>query len=151
MGLGVAQERVLLGLEGPTQSSSSSLAGYSSFGAILRIGDTATPGIAVGDRVVRGPSWNWGTTQDGGPGNFGTVIDVRFARQKRLPSLGKLCCKFSNNNRFHGQSISYVDLILFLVYFLFICLCEQIKPWKGRPGSGIKVRWDVNDFVGLYR
>lgn len=110
---GVAQERVLLGLEGPTQSSSS-------FGAST--GDTAAPGIAVGDRVVRGPSWNWGATQDGGPGNFGTVIDVRFARHKRLPSFGKLSCKVTNNIGgrenvpgpyvlrlvFYGQSFSYV-------------------------------------------
>lgn len=30
--------------------------------------------LKVGDRVVRGPSWQWGN-QDGGPGNAGTVKD----------------------------------------------------------------------------
>lgn len=58
------QERVLVGLEGGTESWSSA-------------SNTYDEGIAIGDRVVRGPNWDWGATQDGGPGGFGTVVDVR--------------------------------------------------------------------------
>lgn len=67
------QERVLQGLAGATESalsSSKSSPSSSSSG-------TAIGGISVGDIVVRGPSWNWGEDQDGGPGGYGTVIDVR--------------------------------------------------------------------------
>lgn len=68
-----AQERVLVGLEGGTEYISSS----SRFSGGTAAGNTAAAGISVGDRVVRGPSWNWGQVQDGGPGGYGSVIDVR--------------------------------------------------------------------------
>lgn len=58
---------MLLGLEGGTESWSSSR--------------NSGRGIALGDRVVRGPSWDWGASQDGGPGGYGTVVDVRGLTQ----------------------------------------------------------------------
>lgn len=67
---------MLQGLAGATESSlspSKSSTGSSSSG-------TAVGGISVGDCVVRGPSWNWGEDHDGGPGGYGTVIDVRGLR-----------------------------------------------------------------------
>lgn len=71
------QERVLQGLAGATESSvgssKSSPPGSNSSG-------TAVGGISVGDCVVRGPSWNWGEDHDGGPGGYGTVVDVRGLR-----------------------------------------------------------------------
>lgn len=30
-------------------------------------------------------------------------------------------------------------------------LKSQIRTWKGRPRSGVKVRWTDTSFVGLYR
>lgn len=56
---------MLLGLQGGTDAVSS------------KYPSTAGSGISVGDRVVRGPSWDWGELQDGGPGGYGTVVDVR--------------------------------------------------------------------------
>lgn len=53
---------MLVGLQGGTESRSASTSSHS---------------IALGDRVVRGPSWDWGAGQDGGPGGLGTVVDVR--------------------------------------------------------------------------
>ncbi|CAM9164819.1 unnamed protein product [Ectocarpus sp. 8 AP-2014] len=89
-------KRVLQGLVGATESSfgsnNSAKGSKSSSGALAS--------IAVGDSVVRGPAWNWGE-DDGGPGGYGTVIDIR--------------------------------------------------PWKGKPRSGVKVRWADTSFVGLYR
>lgn len=75
------QERVLLGLEGGTESCSRS--GRSPAGG----GTRAVNGISVGDRVVRGPGWSLGEDQDGGPGEYGTVIDVRrFGGRDVCPS-----------------------------------------------------------------
>ncbi|CAM9143892.1 unnamed protein product [Scytosiphon promiscuus] len=95
---GMEPERVLQGLVGATESSSSSGSSKSAPGYIS--GGTVATGISVGDSVVRGPAWNWGD-QDGGPGGYGTVIDIR--------------------------------------------------TWKGKPRSGIKVRWADTTFDGLYR
>lgn len=65
---------MLQGLVGATESSlgcnNSAKGSKSSSGALAS--------IAVGDSVVRGPAWNWGE-DDGGPGGYGTVIDVRGA------------------------------------------------------------------------
>ena len=63
-----------MGLEGATQSTLRPSGGDARKTAAAA---AVASGIAVGDRVVRGPSWNWGARQDGGPGNLGTVIDVR--------------------------------------------------------------------------
>ncbi|CAN0181713.1 unnamed protein product [Pylaiella littoralis] len=66
-------ERVLRGLVGATESSlafNKSSTGSSSSG-------TAVGGISVGDRVVRGPDWNWGEDHDGGSGGYGTVVEIR--------------------------------------------------------------------------
>ena len=62
---------MLLGLRGGTDSFSSS--DRSPAGG----GSKAVACISVGDRVVRGPGWNWAQDQDGGPGGYGTVVDVR--------------------------------------------------------------------------
>lgn len=67
------QERVLQGLVGATESSSSSGSSKNATGSSPS--GTVPPGISIGDCVVRGPAWNWGD-QDGGPGGRGTVIDV---------------------------------------------------------------------------
>lgn len=66
---------MLRGLVGATESSlafNKSSTGSSSSG-------TAVGGISVGDRVVRGPDWNWGEDHDGGSGGYGTVVEVRGA------------------------------------------------------------------------
>eukprot|EP00752_Nemacystus_decipiens_P002251 g2132.t2 len=94
-------ERVLQGLAGATESSLGSGKSSSGSGSGSGSSGTAVGGISVGDSVVRGPSWNWGEDHDGGPGGYGTVVDIR--------------------------------------------------TWKGRPRSGIKVRWTDTSFVGLYR
>lgn len=66
--------RVIVGLEGGTDP----LAMHSG-------------GIGVGDRVVRGPSWDWGAGQDGGPGGLGTVVDVsKLECCESAPS--EICC-----------------------------------------------------------
>lgn len=70
----VRQERVLEGLVGATESNSSSGANKNATGSSTTA--AAATAISVGDRVVRGPAWSWGD-QDGGPGGYGTVIDVR--------------------------------------------------------------------------
>ena len=36
--------------------------------------------VKVGQRVVRGPDWKWGD-QDGGEGNVGTVVEVKYAEE----------------------------------------------------------------------
>lgn len=64
---------MLQGLVGATESSfgsNSAKGSKSSSGALAS--------IAVGDFVVRGPAWNW-AEDDGGPGGYGIVIDVRGA------------------------------------------------------------------------
>lgn len=48
--------------------------------APVRIGK-ADVGIGVGDRVVRGPDWEH-EDQDGGPGSFGTVVELTTFRGK---------------------------------------------------------------------
>ncbi|CAM9310758.1 unnamed protein product [Chrysoparadoxa australica] len=62
-------KRVLVGLEGGTDPV---------------LGDQGL-GIAVGDRVVRGKDWDWGE-QDGGPGSFGDVVEIKAWKGK--PSAG---------------------------------------------------------------
>lgn len=66
---------MLQGLTGATESFLGS--GKSSPGSGSGSSGTAVGGISVGDCVVRGPSWNWGEDHDGGPGGYGTVVDVR--------------------------------------------------------------------------
>lgn len=77
---------MLQGLVGATESclaSNKSPVGSSSNG-------TAVAGISVGDRVVRGPSWNWGEDHDGGPGGYGIVVEVRGAGSPVFRSVGSL-------------------------------------------------------------
>lgn len=77
---------MLQGLVGATESylaSNKSPMGSSSNG-------TAVAGISVGDRVVRGPAWNWGEDHDGGPGGYGIVVEVRRAGSHALRSVGIL-------------------------------------------------------------
>lgn len=61
-----------MGLQGGTDSCSRADRSAASDG-----GAKPASGISLGDRVVRGPSWSWYHDQDGGPGGYGTVIDVR--------------------------------------------------------------------------
>lgn len=35
----------------------------------------------MGQRVVRGPDWKWGD-QDGGEGNVGTVVEVKYGTEE---------------------------------------------------------------------
>lgn len=37
--------------------------------------------VKVGHRVVRGPDWKWGD-QDGGEGNVGTVVEVKYGTEE---------------------------------------------------------------------
>ena len=32
--------------------------------------------IKIGVRVIRGPDWDHGSHEDGGPGHLGTIIDI---------------------------------------------------------------------------
>lgn len=69
-----------MGLQGGTDSSSRADRSAAGGG-----GAKAAAGISVGDRVVRGPGWSWTHEQDGGPGGYGTVIDVRaFGGPRRV-------------------------------------------------------------------
>lgn len=92
---------MLQGLVGATESclaSNKSPTGSSSNG-------TAVAGISVGDRVVRGPAWNWGE-HDGGPGGYGTVVEVRGAGSHVLRFCWEsvICCTSHAGSRFLGGS-----------------------------------------------
>lgn len=43
--------------------------------------------VKVGHRVVRGPDWKWGD-QDGGEGNVGTVVEVKYAEETTVEQDG---------------------------------------------------------------
>jgi hypothetical protein len=93
--------RDVISLQGPLlrgQRQSFEYTGLSRGSLVSHHEETST--ISVSDRVVRGPTWDWGD-QDGGAGCFGEVIEV--------------------------------------------------TTWKGKSNAGISVRWNDNNFVGLYR
>lgn len=177
---------MLQGLVGATESSSSS--GFSKNATGSSSSGTVAAGISVGDRVVRGPAWNWGD-QDGGPGGYGTVIDVRgvdsiafqcivkdhasnrissasWIDSRRMLYMNTYDCRKAGAEAGSRKTQPYpmslmrhalnnpvirvlrshtVDLLVMLV------LCIQIRTWKGKSRSGIKVRWADTTFVGLYR
>ena len=63
--------------------------------AYLKAGNDS---ICVGDKVVRGPSWDWGE-EDGGAGSFGEVLEVRAWKGK--PDTG-VSVRWASNKDFVG-------------------------------------------------
>eukprot|EP01041_Mallomonas_annulata_P000211 gene211-380_t len=59
---------------------------------------TKSDGVAIGDKVVRGPSWDWGD-QDGGAGSFGEVIHIRAWKGKNNAGVA---VRWKSNNNFEG-------------------------------------------------
>jgi len=62
------------------------------------VADPAPNSISVGDRVVRGPAWDWGD-QDGGAGCHGVVTDVSTWKGKHNKGVA---VKWSRNDDFVG-------------------------------------------------
>lgn len=123
-----AQERVLVGLVGATESS---MGPSTKDSAGSRSSDTAVGGISVGDCVVRGPSWNWGEDHDGGPGGYGTVVDVR-RRRKGQPLFSFVC-----GYRFHLCEATVSALYLLCVWNAFAVVRGIGIPVLAHAGTRI--------------